>query len=338
MTAMLGSVRGAQDARALLAQRVDIVDLLDAEPEAAAEVAAHKAGARLWASLGRRDPGDGADRAAALTAAGADCVKAPAPAAGAALDPVARLLRAVGAGRLVVALPADRIGDRALLEALAQAGVAGVMLDPAGADDRALLERASLAELRRFVDACRALGLQSGLSGALEPPDVPRLLALAPDIIGFGRALLGADPRRASPDPQAVARLRGLIPGAADAAPARDTRTDRVFVRDLVADMRIGVYARERGVRQPVRFTVEVDVARPGGGRAEFRDVFSYDLITDRIRMMAESEHHDLVEGVAEAIADAVLAHPRAMRVMVRVEKLAVVAGAVGVEIVRSRR
>lgn len=334
MTAMLGSVRGADDAAALAAAGVDIVDLVDAGAEVARAAAGRIGAATLCVS-----PAPGAASAglfAGLAAAGATIIKGARADLPPAEAQLAALVAAARPARLFVAIDADRVGDIALLDALAAAGVAGAMIEPSGEDARNLLDRASLAQLRRFVAECRKRGLASGLAGALEPPDAPRLMALAPDVIGFRRALM----HEGRLDLAAAARLRALIPRDDAEAPARavaGAATDRVFVRDLVVDMRLGVYAREAGARQPVRFTVEVDVVRPQGRRAGFRDVFSYDLITDRIRMMAESEHHDLVEGVAEAVAEAALAHPQAVAVMVRVEKLAVVAGSVGVEIVRRK-
>jgi dihydroneopterin aldolase len=61
-------------------------------------------------------------------------------------------------------------------------------------------------------------------------------------------------------------------------------------------------------------------------------------VITDGIRMIVAQEHIALVEMLAERIAALVLTHPRAVSVTVRVEKLDVGPGAVGVEIVRERR
>jgi dihydroneopterin aldolase len=338
MTVMLATVGTIADARVALAQGADIVELLDAATDDLRALAGERGAARLCAIAAGGDGAAAAAHALELAEAGADCVKLRLPPSLHSAAFIAAAAAAAQRATLFGVLAAERIGDPDVLDALAAADFAGAVIEPADAAERSLLERASLADLRRFVAACRARDLASGLSGALEPPDVPRLLALEPDILGFRRALYGPDRRREGVDPQAVALLRGLIPAETASAPAAaDQPTDRVFVRDLVVDMRVGVYARERERRQPVRFTVEVDVARPRGRRAEFRDVFSYDVITDRIRMMAEAEHHGLVETIAEKVAEAALAHPRAMRVMVRVEKLAVVAGSVGVEIVRTR-
>src|SRR5579859_2819406 len=88
----------------------------------------------------------------------------------------------------------------------------------------------------------------------------------------------------------------------------------KVFVRGLTVDAEIGVYAHERGRRQPLIVDVELDVA-PGGWRT-------------------------IVETFAWRLARACLAEPCALRVRVRVEKphaLAPQAQAAGVEIIVER-
>jgi (5-formylfuran-3-yl)methyl phosphate synthase len=67
------------------------------------------------------------------------------------------------------------------------------------------------------------------------------------------------------------------------------------------------------------------------------RDVFSYDVIIDGIRVLVARGHFPFIEMLAERIAGFVLAHPRASSVTVRVEKLEVGPDGVGVEITRER-
>jgi (5-formylfuran-3-yl)methyl phosphate synthase len=67
------------------------------------------------------------------------------------------------------------------------------------------------------------------------------------------------------------------------------------------------------------------------------RDVVSYDLITDSIRMIIAQEHIALVETLAERIAALILLHPRVSSVTVRAEKHVAGPGGVGVQIVRRR-
>jgi dihydroneopterin aldolase len=86
-----------------------------------------------------------------------------------------------------------------------------------------------------------------------------------------------------------------------------------------------------------VRFNVDAFVQRDFRAAADMRDVLSYDVISDGIRMLIADRHVDLVETLAERIAAMVLGQPRVAKVRVRVEKLDVGPGAVGVEIIREK-
>jgi dihydroneopterin aldolase len=270
-----------------------------------------------------------------------------------ALSAVARNTKVVGV------MFADDGADDSLLAAMAAAGFAGAMLDTARKSAERLLELTDVAALRDFVAACRTHGVMEGLAGSLELPDIPRLLMIEPDVLGFRRALCVGEDRNGRIDPRAVGVVRGLIPlderSAAhrDAAPkvdyrllaargysvelGKDTPTDRVFVRDFVLSVRIGAYAHERQRAQRVCFNVDVRVFRAGHAVEDMRDVFSYDVITDGIRMLVAREHFDFVETLAERIAAFLVSHPRVSNVTVRVEKLEVGPGGVGVEITRER-
>lgn len=111
-----------------------------------------------------------------------------------------------------------------------------------------------------------------------------------------------------------------------------------VFVRDLDMEASIGVYREEFGRLQPIRLNVDlsVDDSRPVV-EGDLSTVVCYDSVVRKIRTIVESGHIQLVETLAERIADMVLQDRRVKGVRVRVEKLAAVAGtaSVGVEIER---
>ena len=113
---------------------------------------------------------------------------------------------------------------------------------------------------------------------------------------------------------------------------------DRVFVHDLVLDVEIGVYTHEKGVTQRVRFSVDVDVL-PATVALEddIARAFDYDTIIHGIKDIIAEGHINLVETLAERIAEHCLAHPRASSVHVTIEKLDKEPGALGVEIVRRK-
>ena len=120
-----------------------------------------------------------------------------------------------------------------------------------------------------------------------------------------------------------------------------DNRVDlrRVFVRDLVLNGKVGAYPEERLAEQHVRFSVHADivgVAEPVDD--QLASVFSYDRIVDAIRKILADGHTNLLETLAERIADFCLEEPRVSRVHVQIEKLDRIDGAVGVELTRHRR
>ncbi|MFN3868009.1 MAG: dihydroneopterin aldolase [Hyphomicrobiaceae bacterium] len=117
---------------------------------------------------------------------------------------------------------------------------------------------------------------------------------------------------------------------------SEDAPRDRIFVRDWVLPVHIGVYDEEQGITQRVGFTVDAEVAQSGAAvHDEIAEVPSYDDILKIIRGIVEKGHINLVETLAERIASECLADPRIARVRVRVEKLERGPEAVGVEIVR---
>src|SRR5262249_55195716 len=142
-----------------------------------------------------------------------------------------------------------------------------------------LIDRMDIPTLAVFVSACRTNALMAGLAGSLEPPDVPRLLALAPDVLGFGRALYAGAKRAAALDRAAFRLVRELIPPVSaidsDFESEDDNRTgttrDRIFVRDFVLPVRVGAYAHERDRLQRVRFNVEVAVRHPAHAIEDIR-------------------------------------------------------------------
>lgn len=348
MTWMLAAVSGPEEAEIALAAGADVIDAADPshpplgalDPAMVRRVVEAVAGrCMVSAAVGNTAPG--AEGPCHLAQAGVDLLRV-------ALGPERKAVGDVdamaGAARLVAVLFADREHDLAVLERLGEAGFAAAMLDVADKPARRLLDHAGPGRLAEFVARCRAGGLMAGLAGGLEAADVPRLLALKPDILGFRRALCRDHDRLAGIEADAVAAIRRLIPKTADAQPQAaggndESDCDRILVRDLVLPVSIGAYRHERETPQRVRFAVTAEVPTEVAARARAADdvgeVFSYDLIVDAIRALVEDRHVNLVETLAEDIAAKVLESPQVRRVTVRVEKLDVGPAVVGVEIVR---
>ena len=113
---------------------------------------------------------------------------------------------------------------------------------------------------------------------------------------------------------------------------------DRISVRDYTRDVEIGAFQSERGVTQRIRFNVVVEVSRHAAARSDDVDiVLSYDTIIEAIEEQLAAERINLLETLAERIADRVLDNRKAVRAFVRIEKLDRIPGTLGVEIVRNR-
>ena len=118
-------------------------------------------------------------------------------------------------------------------------------------------------------------------------------------------------------------------------------RTRRIFIRDLVVPCLIGVHRHEKDGRQRVRINLDLDVAEDEAAHGDrLVNVVCYEEIVSAIRRITDAGHINLVETLAERIAEYCLRDPRVRMARVRIEKLDVFAdaGSVGVEIERASR
>src|SRR5690606_20780255 len=107
---------------------------------------------------------------------------------------------------------ADLSPDFELLPVFGKHHFHGAMVDTAQKTNGRLLDHLPPQRIPEFVDRARELGLLVGLSGSLEAPDVPRLLAFSPDLLGFRGALCGDAGRAGAISSDAVSEIRELIP------------------------------------------------------------------------------------------------------------------------------
>lgn len=120
-------------------------------------------------------------------------------------------------------------------------------------------------------------------------------------------------------------------------ASAPDRPLDRISLRDHIVTVEIGAFQVERGITQRLSFNIVVEVRHISEDLADDVDlILSYDRVTEAIDLELAAERLNLLETLAERIADRILREPQAERVFVRIEKLDRGGGALGVEIVRA--
>lgn len=126
-------------------------------------------------------------------------------------------------------------------------------------------------------------------------------------------------------------------PDARARATAPDGPLDRISLRDHMVEVEIGAFQAERGITQRICFNVVVEVRPLNADVDDDVDrILSYDRVTEAIAAELAEERLNLLETLAENVAERILAEPQAVRAFVRIEKLDRGPGALGVEIVRS--
>jgi len=119
-----------------------------------------------------------------------------------------------------------------------------------------------------------------------------------------------------------------------------DGNEDHVLIRDLEIQSSIGIYDHEKQALQ--RVIINIDMSLTPSSVAlndEHENVVCYESVANQVRALVERGHINLVETMAEDIANVCLANTRVFRVNVRVEKPDILKDAmsVGVEIIRNK-
>ena len=97
---------------------------------------------------------------------------------------------------------------------------------------------------------------------------------------------------------------------------------DRILLRGLVVDTRIGVHERERLAPQPVEIDVDLGVCLAAAGRSDrLGDTVDYEAVEQLIRREASGSAFYLLEALGESLADRLLAMEAVRTVRLRLWK-----------------
>ncbi|MDC0657440.1 dihydroneopterin aldolase [Leisingera sp. SS27] len=133
-------------------------------------------------------------------------------------------------------------------------------------------------------------------------------------------------------------RLAFAHPSERSMATAAPGPLDRISLRDHTVEVEIGAFQAERGSTQRISFNVVVEIAPlPKDLDDDVDRILSYDKLTEAIAHELAAERLNLLETLAERVAERILLEHQAVRAFVRIEKLDRGPGALGVEVVRSK-
>ena len=115
---------------------------------------------------------------------------------------------------------------------------------------------------------------------------------------------------------------------------------DRIFLHDMKVETIVGIWEWERKIRQTVSIDLEMGAdIRNAAASDSIVDTLDYKLIAKRVRHLVADSSFQLVETLAEKIAEVVLSDFEVPWVEVRVNKPGAIRGArdVGVRIRREK-
>lgn len=124
------------------------------------------------------------------------------------------------------------------------------------------------------------------------------------------------------------------------AVPAAAGASRRVFVDGYELVGSVGVYEHERRYEQRIVVSLDLEVVDHYDGVCdELGAVYDYDAAIRAVRATVESRHFNLLETLAERIAEACLEDAQVLAVKVRIAKpdILIACRAVGIEILRRR-
>lgn len=116
---------------------------------------------------------------------------------------------------------------------------------------------------------------------------------------------------------------------------------DQIFIEGLALDAFIGVFDHEYKATQRVSIDLVIDIL-PLEESEDYTtsNIVRYDFVVRDIRALIKSGHIELVETMAENIADIVLGYDGVSKVAIKVSKLSAIteADGVGIKIVRVKQ
>ena len=109
------------------------------------------------------------------------------------------------------------------------------------------------------------------------------------------------------------------------------TTLDCIYIKNFCCPAYIGIYSHEKGITQPIILHLELY------GSWSESDFLDYDLIMAKIKIMLAKQHYELLETLAQTLANTLLAEFAIKKLVLAIDKPQAVPDAlVGVKIERT--
>ncbi len=103
---------------------------------------------------------------------------------------------------------------------------------------------------------------------------------------------------------------------------------DIIYIDDLRLSTLIGIYPREKAMPQPIEISLQIGTSTINAGASDdISDTINYAAVVERVRSELARQHFNLLETLAEYIANLIIQDFGAPWVRVSIGKLGLIAG-----------
>jgi len=114
----------------------------------------------------------------------------------------------------------------------------------------------------------------------------------------------------------------------------------KVFIKELILNLRLGYYDFEKAKPQKVKFSLEVDYRdkKPTNDK-DLKSIVNYDKLVKLIKKLVKNKHYNFLETLAEDVFDELFKDIRIDKITLQIEKLEIIkdCSSVGIQISKKR-
>ena len=113
----------------------------------------------------------------------------------------------------------------------------------------------------------------------------------------------------------------------------------RVFVKDLILKMFIGIHSFEKKKKQPVRFSIDITLEKNLVYNSDLSSIVNYETVIKNVSNIAKKKHYPLLENLADEIFIKLFREKKIRKIKLKLEKTDIIknTSSVGIEIEKSR-
>ena len=114
----------------------------------------------------------------------------------------------------------------------------------------------------------------------------------------------------------------------------------KVFIKNLILNVFIGIHNFEKKKKQRVRFNIEV-ITNPyiKPSNKDLSTIVNYEDLINKIKLLVKKQHHELIEDLAESMFEIIFQNRLVKKINIKIEKLDIIKNSesVGIEFSKSK-